>query len=73
LFVGFPHFEAGAGVPEKVPEPAGCPTGFFQYIEVWYIRKLRHASLGYLSPEEFEKKLEALIGWTRKRQIFLSK
>jgi transposase InsO family protein len=27
----------------------------FQYIEVWYNRKRRHSSLGYLSPEEFEK------------------
>jgi putative transposase len=27
----------------------------FHYIEVWYNRKRRHSSLGYLSPEEFEK------------------
>lgn len=26
----------------------------FEYIEVWYNRKRRHSSLGYISPEEFE-------------------
>ena len=28
----------------------------FEYIQVWYNRKRRHSSLGYLSPEEFENK-----------------
>ena len=28
----------------------------FQYIEVWYNRKRQHSSLGYLSPEEFERR-----------------
>ena len=28
----------------------------FQWIEVWYNRKRRHSSLGYLSPEAFEAK-----------------
>jgi transposase InsO family protein len=28
----------------------------FDYIEVWYNRKRRHSALGYLSPEEFEKR-----------------
>ena len=27
----------------------------FEYIEVWYNRKRRHSSLGYLSPDEFEQ------------------
>lgn len=27
----------------------------FEYIEVWYNRKRRHSSLGYLSPEAFER------------------
>lgn len=31
----------------------------FDYIEVWYNRKRRHSSLGYVSPEQFEKKLAA--------------
>jgi putative transposase len=30
----------------------------FQYIEVWYNRKRRHSSIGYLSPEQFEKQQE---------------
>ena len=30
----------------------------FQYIEVWYNRKRRHSSLGYLSPQEFERQQE---------------
>ena len=28
----------------------------FEWIEVWYNRKRRHSSLGYLSPEAFEKR-----------------
>ena len=28
----------------------------FSWIEVWYNRKRRHSTLGYLSPEEFERK-----------------
>lgn len=33
-------------------------TAVFGYIETWYNRKRRHSSLGYLSPEEFEKQYE---------------
>lgn len=29
----------------------------FEYIEVWYNRQRLHSSLGYLSPEEFERQL----------------
>jgi putative transposase len=29
----------------------------FEYIEVWYNRKRKHSTLGYLSPEEYEKQL----------------
>ncbi|WP_152606840.1 IS3 family transposase, partial [Candidatus Jidaibacter acanthamoebae] len=29
-------------------------TDIFEYIECWYNNKLRHSSLGYLSPNEFE-------------------
>ncbi len=31
----------------------------FKYIEVWYNRRRRHSSLGYLSPEEFERRAAA--------------
>lgn len=27
----------------------------FQYVEVWYNRKRRHSSLGYLSPADYEE------------------
>jgi transposase InsO family protein len=30
----------------------------FEWIEVWYNRKRRHSSLGYLSPEAFEKEYQ---------------
>ena len=29
----------------------------FDYIEVWYNRKRRHSSLGYVSPAQFVQKL----------------
>jgi putative transposase len=31
----------------------------FEYIEVWYNRKRRHSSLGYVSPAEYEERLNA--------------
>ncbi|MCK4628427.1 MAG: IS3 family transposase, partial [Sedimentisphaerales bacterium] len=31
----------------------------FKYMEVFYNRKRRHASLGYVSPAAFEKRYEA--------------
>ena len=34
-------------------------SAVFFWIEVWYNRKRRHSSLGYLSPEAFEKKYRA--------------
>lgn len=30
-------------------------TAVFEWIEVWYNRKRRHSTLGYLSPEQFEQ------------------
>jgi len=29
----------------------------FEYIETWYNRKRQHSALGYLSPEEFARKI----------------
>jgi transposase InsO family protein len=34
----------------------GARQEIFNYIEVWYNRKRRHSSLGYLSPAEFEER-----------------
>lgn len=34
---------------------AAARTAIFEWIEVWYNRRRRHSSLGYLSPAEFEK------------------
>lgn len=34
---------------------AQARTAIFEYIEVWYNRQRLHSSLGYLSPEEFER------------------
>ncbi|HZI16813.1 MAG TPA: IS3 family transposase, partial [Myxococcus sp.] len=31
----------------------------FEYIEVFYNRKRRHSTLGYLSPTEYERAAEA--------------
>ncbi len=31
-------------------------AAIFEWIEAWYNRKRRHSALGYLSPEEFERK-----------------
>ena len=46
---------------------AECATGvyasrsearqsIFEYVEVWYNRQRRHSSIGYVSPEAFEKR-----------------
>jgi putative transposase len=33
-------------------------SAVFCWIEVWYNRKRRHSSLGYVSPEVFEQKYQ---------------
>lgn len=38
---------------------AEARADIFQYIELWYNRRRRHSSLGYLSPEEFERRAAA--------------
>ena len=32
-------------------------TAVFQYIEVWYNRRRRHSTLGYVSPEQYEQQV----------------
>ena len=32
----------------------------FEYIEVYYNKKRLHSTLGYMSPDEYEKKIEVL-------------
>ena len=41
---------------EKFKTRQEAQLAIFEYIEVFYNRERRHSSLGYLSPEEFEKK-----------------
>jgi transposase InsO family protein len=38
---------------------AEAKAAIFEWIEVWYNRKRRHSSLGYLSPEAFEKQYQS--------------
>ena len=38
---------------------AAARTDIFQYIECWYNCKRRHSALGYLSPEQFERRAMA--------------
>ena len=37
------------------PNKASLRSALFEYIEVFYNRRRRHLTLGYLSPEEYEK------------------
>lgn len=34
---------------------AQARSAVFEYIEVWYNRKRRHSTLGYISPDQFER------------------
>ena len=46
--------EEGIG-QEIFPSRKEAKTALFDYIEVFYNRKRKHSSLGYLSPVDFEK------------------
>ena len=37
---------------------AEAKVNVFEFIEIWYNRKRMHASLGYLTPVEYEAKLQ---------------
>ena len=39
---------------------AGTRLAIFEFIEIWYNRKRMHASLGYLTPVEYEAKLKLI-------------
>ena len=40
----------------RFPTREAARQEVFSYIEVWYNRQRRHSSLGYVSPEEFERR-----------------
>ncbi len=40
------------------PTPEAARSAVFRWIEVWYNGKRRHATLGYLSPEAFERQYQ---------------
>ncbi len=42
----------------KITTIADTKLAVFEFIEVWYNRKRIHASLGYLTPVEYEAKLK---------------
>lgn len=39
---------------ERYPTRADARTDIFEFIEVWYNRRRRHSTLGYLCPHDFE-------------------
>lgn len=41
------------------PSRDAARRAIFEFIEVWYNRQRRHSSLGYVSPEEYEQRLQA--------------
>ena len=40
---------------------AEARTAIFEYLELFYNRRRRHSSLGYLSPVEFERRNQPLL------------
>lgn len=51
--------EAVGGRPFKTRREA--KQHLFEFIEVWYNRKRRHSSLGFISPAEFEHRLSSSV------------
>jgi transposase InsO family protein len=41
------------------PSRQTARRAIFEFIEVWYNRERRHSSLGYVSPAEYEQRLQA--------------
>lgn len=46
---------------QAFPDRDSARTQIFQYIEIFYNRKRMHSSLGYQSPESFERMLTVTI------------
>jgi transposase InsO family protein len=49
---------------ERFANPAEAKHELFDYIEIFYNRKRRHSSLGYLSPAEYERRYAPLADRT---------
>jgi len=49
---------------ERFANPAEAEHELFDYIEIFYNRKRRHSSLGYLSPAEYERRYAPLADRT---------
>jgi putative transposase len=50
----FSTLKQGLVFPQQYLSRQYVKQDIFEYIEVWYNRKRRHSSLGYVSHEEFE-------------------
>jgi putative transposase len=46
---------------QSFPDRDSARTHIFQYIEIFYNRKRLHSSLGYRSPDSFERTLTVTI------------
>ena len=53
----FATFKAELVAREQFATRGEARTKIFQWIECWYNRRRRHSSLGYVSPEAFEARL----------------
>lgn len=43
---------------DKFPDRKTAEMAIFEYIEIWYNRKRRHQTLGYLSPEQYADSIQ---------------
>ncbi len=56
----FSRFKVELIYAESYRTAEDARTGIFEYIEMFYNRKRRHSSLGYISPHEYEQQFEPL-------------
>jgi len=45
----------------RPPKRAEAMQDVFKYVDVFYNRKRRHASLGYVGPAEYEERYESTV------------